>query len=353
MTTKTTKTKAKRKLQEISFDHAGAHVALTSEEQGGAANGYKTVLMKSKLFSPELIEKAQEIRVTMQLPDFLRTFFNLYGSDADVLARMMGYEPEEQDEYETYEDYIQSKLDSFEILKSLHEAEDDIADVLSDLDDEDILSVLKDQESLEKTLEEAQEELEESATQVVQKESAKASSEVSDKEVQKTSKTPVKEAPEKASQAVAKTNKPKVKQKEVEMTDKTKETAEEVVAKAQFESIQKQFEDQKVELQKALDAVAAFKAEKLETISKARFAALSEVIAEEKDAKILFKALSLVESDEEFIEVLDVLKAQKAAVEQSELFVEKGAGKQTDDQGKGNDALVKLLKSKYNQTKGA
>ena len=153
--------------------------------------------------------------------------------------------------------------------------------------------------------------------------------------------------------AVAKTNKPKVKTKEVEMTTETKESTVEVVAKSQLESVQKQFEDQKVELQKALDAVAAFKAEKEETIRKARFAALSEVVSDEKQSEVLFKALSLVESDEDFIEVLDVLKAQKAAVEQSELFVEKGAGKQTDDQGKGNDALVKLLKSKYNQTKGA
>ena len=49
----------------------------------------------------------------------------MYYEDAEVLARMIGYvEPEkEEDDYDDwYENYIEEKLQSFTIIKSLHEA---------------------------------------------------------------------------------------------------------------------------------------------------------------------------------------------------------------------------------------
>jgi len=76
----------------------------------------------------------QQIRVTMELPEFLRKFFGMYHEDADVLAQMMGYQPEPTDTVETmpmasYQDYIESRLEAFEVLKSASDAES-LADVL-------------------------------------------------------------------------------------------------------------------------------------------------------------------------------------------------------------------------------
>nr|WP_314570291.1 hypothetical protein [uncultured Pseudomonas sp.] len=50
---------AKRRLNNITFEHQGAHVALVSKEQGGAANGYNTLVTKGvdvKAFATELTE---------------------------------------------------------------------------------------------------------------------------------------------------------------------------------------------------------------------------------------------------------------------------------------------------------
>ena len=55
-------TKAKRKLTDITFEHEGAHLALVHKMQGGSANGYKTLVMKSvDNRSPEFIQKASQI----------------------------------------------------------------------------------------------------------------------------------------------------------------------------------------------------------------------------------------------------------------------------------------------------
>lgn len=152
------KRKAKRKLSNIDFSHEGAHLALTSKAQGGAANNYnKALVMKStSKFSDEFFEKSAKIRVTMEICDFLQKFFGMYYEDAEVLARLLGLEePEEEGEdseepvRETYEDYIQSKLEQFELLKSLLEA-DNVSDVLSELDEDEYLGLLRDQEQIEK-----------------------------------------------------------------------------------------------------------------------------------------------------------------------------------------------------------
>ena len=155
-----TQRKAKRKLSDISFEKEGAHVALTSKSQGGPANTHDYALvLKANNFSEEFVQKMQQVRVTMELPDFLRKFFSLYGEDAEILARMMGYEKpeaEDEDEVETtkdyYEDYIQSKLEALEVLKSANDAEA-LSDVLSELDENEYLAMLNDQALIEKAFE--------------------------------------------------------------------------------------------------------------------------------------------------------------------------------------------------------
>ena len=143
-----TKRKAKRKLTEFDFSKQDAHVALVD----AAANERTTLVMKSVKFTDEEIEKIQQIKVTMELPDFLQKFFHLYYEDSYMLAKLMGYqetEGEETEEVDSYEDYIESRLEAFEIIKSLNEAEE-VSSVIATLSADDYIAVLRDQQRLEK-----------------------------------------------------------------------------------------------------------------------------------------------------------------------------------------------------------
>jgi len=59
----TVKTKAKRKISKFNFEAEGSAVALVSASQGGAANSFKTLVIKSAdKFSKEFIQKAQKVQ---------------------------------------------------------------------------------------------------------------------------------------------------------------------------------------------------------------------------------------------------------------------------------------------------
>ena len=124
--------------------------------------------MKNKNFSQEFIEKASQVKVTMPIEEFLQRFCNMYGEQAEVLARAMGYKTRMQEkaeveaaeeelearmgeveEPESYEDYIQSQLEAFEIMKSLQDAENQIENLMK-LDEDDYLGLLRDQALIEK-----------------------------------------------------------------------------------------------------------------------------------------------------------------------------------------------------------
>jgi hypothetical protein len=312
--------KTKRKLSNIDFSTEGAHLALVSKDQGGGANGANYALvMKSTNFTDEFVAKAAKIRITMDIEDFLMKFYGLYYDDAEVLARALGFDTAAEDmgeseaEISTYEDYIQSRVDAIEVLKALHEA-DSIPEVLSKLTEEQYLSVLTDQEKLEKAFKKIDKE----------KNSTKASTAKDDEG------SP--EAVAKAEQSVAKTeakvdpsetvNKGKSMTKEVKTVEK--EITVEMVEKSAFETIQKQLDDQKVELQKALDLVKTFEQEKKETIRKARFEQVKTAVKDEAKATVLFKAAGLVEDESEFQAVVKALSDMQAVIEKSDLFVEKG-----------------------------
>lgn len=335
----TTQRKAKRKLSNIDFSKDGAHLALVSKDQGGPANGQDYALvMKSVNFSEEFIQKMQQVRVTMELPDFLRKFFNLYYEDAEVLARMMGYvKPEEEAEeveYEDYwEEYVQSKLESFEILKSLSETES-VPEVLSKLTEDQYLAMLKDQEKLEKAFKKAGKK--NSAKAPVAK-ADEGSTEAVAKAEQSGDKTEAKVEP---SETV---NKGKSMTKEVKTVEQ--EVTVEMVEKAAFESIQKQLEDQKVELQKALDLVKTFEAEKKEAVRKARFEQVKTAVKNEAKAEVLFKAVGLVEDQADFEAVVKALAEMQAVVEKSDLFVEKGVQVETSVAPQ-ESAVAKVLKAR-------
>ena len=207
------KQKAKRKLEGFDFAKEGAAVALVGPSVGGPANGIPTLVAKANNFSPEFIQKMQQIQVTYELPDFLRKVMGMYYEDAEVLARMMGYvepEKEEEDYNDWYENYIEEKLQSFTIIKSLHEAKN-LPEALSKLTEQDYLDVLQDQMLIEKAL----------------------NTELDKEEKSSEADTSTKVENTKVEASASKKKNPK---KETKMTQET-----EMVEKAKFVEIQKQF----------------------------------------------------------------------------------------------------------------
>ncbi len=397
-----TQRKAKRKLSDISFEKEGAHVALTSKQQGGPANTHDYALvLKANKFSEEFVQKMQQVRVTMELPDFLRKFFGMYGDDVEILASMMGYEkPEMEDEpYETesYEDYIKSKMEAFEILKSAHEA-DSLADVLSTLDETEYLAMLNDQERIEKAFEQLEKAYKPKVGDMVSWNSSggKATGKVTkivrdgSMSVPDTSFTlnGTEENPavmiklyrdgeptdvmvghkagtlSKVQKSLTQESEPaafadgndtstnagveniegvstSVNKEELEKTKMEDETVE----KAQFELVQKALDEQKVQLQKALDTIAQFEAEKKEAINKAKTEKVKAIVKDESKVEAIAKAALSLESEDDFTAFLDAMQSMVATVDASEMFVEKGASAQEETAVK-ESAVAKLLKAK-------
>ena len=332
------KRKAKRKLTAIDFSGKDSHIALVHKDQGGAASGanYSLVLKSTNQFSEEFVQKVQQIKVTMELPDFLRRFMNVYYEDSEVLARMMGYVKPETDEVEYedhYENYIQSRLESFEILKSLADTQS-IPDVLSKLTEDQYLSMLTDQAKLEKAFKKIEKEKNSAVAPVAAAD--EGSTEAVAKAEQSDEKTEAKVEP---SETV---NKGKSMTKEVKAEP---QASVEMVEKSALESIQKQMEDQKVELQKALELVKAFEAEKKEAVRKARFEQVKGAVKDEAKAEVLFKAVGLVEDESEFQAVVKALSELQALADKSDLFVEKGVQIETEEAPK-ESAVARVLKSR-------
>ena len=306
------KQKAKRKLKGFDFAKEGAAVALVGPSVGGPANGIPLLIAKANNFSPEFIQKMQQIQVTMELPAFLEKFFGIWGSDAEVLARLMGYEkPEDEDEEEDYDDwyenYIEEKLSAFSIIKSLHEAKN-LPEALSQLTEQDYLDVLNDQVLIEKALKEFDEKKSNASTNV---ENTKVEASASKKK----------------------------KSKEPQMTQET-----EMVEKAKFVEIQKQFEDNKVALEKALEQLNKFENEKKEAIVKSKTDAVKAVVKDEKQAAVVVKAALALEDQADFDALVEVFKSMNALIEKSALFQEQGVSAEADEAPKKNGVL-EIIKS--------
>ena len=310
--------KAKRKLSEISFDHEGAHLALCSKSQGAANNWNKALIMKGHNFSPEFIQKMQQIQVTYELPDFLRKVMGLYYEDAELLARMMGYvepEKEEEDYDDWYENYIEEKLQSFTIIKALHEAKN-LPDALSKLTEQDYLDVLQDQAMVEKALKKE-----------LDKETEVSKADTSTK-VENT----------KVEASASKKKNPK---KETKMTQET-----EMVEKAKFVEIQKQFEDQKIALEKAMEQLGKIEQEKKEAIVKSKTDAVKAVVKDEKQAAVVVKAALALEDQSDFDALVEVFKSMNDLLEKSGLFQEHCVSAEAGEDNK-ESKLAQVIKSKY------
>ncbi len=312
------KQKAKRKLKGFDFAKEGAAVALVGPSVGGPANGIPTLIAKANNFSPEFIQKMQQIQVTYELPDFLRKVMGMYYEDAELLARMMGYvepEKEEEDYDDWYENYIEEKLQSFTIIKALHEAKN-LPDALSKLTEQDYLDVLQDQAMVEKALKKE-----------LDKETEVSKADTSTK-VENT----------KVEASASKKKNPK---KETKMTQET-----EMVEKAKFVEIQKQFEDQKIALEKAMEQLGKIEQEKKEAIVKSKTEAVKAVVKDEKQAAVVVKAALALDNQEDFDALVAVFKSMNDLLEKSGLFQEQGVSAAAGEDNK-ESKLSQVIKSKY------
>lgn len=304
--------KPKRKLKNIDFSDDTSHIALVSKHQGGPANGadYSLVLKNLNNSSPEFIQKMQSVQVTMPLPEFLQKFFDLWYEDAEILARLMGYVPEEKEDWD-YDDYIEERLSAFTILKSLHEAKN-LPDALSKLTEQDYLDVLTDQAEIEKVLKAFDNKKSDTSTDV---ENTKV--EVS------TSK-------------VTKKNKGKQMTQETEMVEKSALTA-----------IEKAMEDQKIALEKALAQVKQYEDEKKEAIVKSKTEAVKAVVKDEKQAAVVVKAALALEDQADFDALVEVFKSMNDLLEKSGLFQEQGVSAEAAEDKPGETKLMKALKARH------
>ena len=339
----TTTRKAKRKLSDISFEKEGAHVALVSSEQGGPANGHDYALvMKANNFSQEAVQKMQQIRVTMELPDFLRKFFSMYYEDAEVLARMMGYvEPEEEDsdeEEDYYDKYINERLASFEILKAAYNA-NSLPEYLSQLKEGEFLAMLEDQVQVEKAMKQAEDKKE--STQVAKaakEEDTSIASEVSNEGVS-------------TSDSKQELEKSMVKKVENDEQTTAGGTQVEMVEKAVVVSLEKKLEEQSVQLQKALELVAAFEAEKKEAVVKAKTAKIEAIVKDAKQSAALVKAAIALEDEADFNAFVASLEAVTKDVEKSALFQEQGASVSTEENKQTESPVAKAVKAQLGKSK--
>jgi hypothetical protein len=152
-------TKATRRLMKFNFEEEGAHIALVSKEQGGAANGKKLLIAKSLNNLPSVsdyvkVQKAlEQITVTLSMEEFLRKFFDMWSDDAEMLTKLLGFETE-WESYQTEQpaiaishlDWLEEKVSKFQLMKSLHE------NTVSNVDADDFIEILALQETIEKAL---------------------------------------------------------------------------------------------------------------------------------------------------------------------------------------------------------
>lgn len=325
-----TQKKAKRKLSDISFEQEGAHIALVSKKQGGPANGADySLVLKGTHFSQEFIEKVQQVKVTLELPEFLRKFFSMYYEDAEILARMMGYvapTPTNVEAPMSHEDYIQSKLQAFEIMKSVNDCTN-LAEALSQLDETEYMAMLEDQVELEKAF--AKQESDEATGNSVS-ESVPSTNAGVEKSVEPTGSELQQLEKSEMTQEVNKEVAPTV----------------EMVEKSVLESIQKAFDEQKVALEKALETVAQFEADKKSAVEKAKTEQIQAIVKDEVRTQAIAKAALSLESEDDFSAFVAAIQAMMATVETSEMFVEKGASVQEEAPVIQESAVAKVLKAK-------
>lgn len=302
--------KAKRRLSNFNFEDEGSHVALVGPSVGGAANSWTTLITKStNNITEDQVNKATMVTVELTIHEFLSKFFDMWYDDAEVLARIMGFDTSPDDEADSvdwWDAYIEDRVSAVTIMKSLvlDKSEEEVNKAIASLKPEDLIELLEVQKQFEQNL---------------------------------SSPEGVKLLKGTNTSSVEKSN-----NKGTKMTEfVTKAVHEAEILKAASEAVAAK----EVELQKALEQITAFQAEKKEVIAKARAAAISEVEKDEKAAEALLKSLEAV-SDESFEVVIKSLKAKEEKLEDSDLFVKKSKNTEVEEPESEN-ATSAILKAKY------
>lgn len=295
---------AKRRLTDIKFEHEGAHVALVGKHQGGPANGVTTLITKAtNQITQEQIAKATTVTVTMQFPEFLRKFFGMYWDDAEVLSSVMGYGRTEYPDTDE-KDWIDSKIESINIMKSVYRAQD-VEKALAALTPDQHLALMADQEMLEKAF--------------------AALPEQSTKQEETQMETILKAAHEEAvASAVA---------------------VEKAAGVLAVSEIQKALVAQEEVLKAVQAEVATFKATEVARTQEVRKSALAAVLPSEQVESVL-KALEVL-ADEAFQAVVAGYAVQKAAVDNSDLMSETGVAGAGEVDETVRDLTAEILKAKY------
>ena len=162
-------TKPTHYLEDVTFDFekdntskCGAHIAYTLTQNGGAASGMnESYLLKAEdtEVTEELFKALEQVQVSMSFEDFLTKYMNMYSSDAEMLAMMMGFETEREyydkmyEGDDCYKDYLEDKVGMFDIMRSKSE------DPALDINLEDQMKILQVRKSFEDALVEKGEEL--------------------------------------------------------------------------------------------------------------------------------------------------------------------------------------------------
>ena len=348
---------AKRKLKAIDFSSDNSHIALVGKAIGGPANGADYQLALKSKFSSEVIEKASQVTLTLSIDEFLQRFFHLYGVEADLLARALGFTTEAQEkaalemqedmledqepaEYPSwddepgskkYEKYIESKLQSFSIMKSLSGG--DLVKTLAGLDEKEYLNLLLDQQLVEKAFEQ----IDKSSESVNSEDETSTIASVENKVEAQASVSKLTKG-----KSMPKANEAKAGEPSVELVEKAKFDALEIASV----ELQKSLDIQKVELQKAMETIAAFEAEKKQAIVKSKQEAVSAIVKDEKQAAVIIKAALLIEDQADFEGFVSVIKQMQEQVEKSALFQEQGATVESTEQIQ-ESAVARILKAQF------
>jgi hypothetical protein len=291
-------TVAKRRLTDIKFEHEGAHVALVGKHQGGPANGITTLVFKAvDQITPEQIEKASNVTVTMQFPEFLRKFFGMYWDDAEVLSAAMGYGRTEYPD-EDVKDWIDQRVESISIMKSVYRAQD-VEKALSELTPDETLAILKDQEMLEQALDNLPEHIKQT-------------------------------------------------QEEPQLETILKSAHEEFVTKAVADAVaieKASYDAQGIVLKAAQEELSVFKAAQVAAVEKGRKDALTAVVPAD-NVEALMKSLAPL-ADEAFDAVVASFAVTKALADQSDMLQETGVNGTGAETSQEVDRTAEILKAKY------
>jgi hypothetical protein len=342
----------KKVIKDLSFDHDTGHVALVGPAVGGPANGSPEALLlkASDTFTQEIIEKASKVQVTLPIEEFLTKFFGMYYDDAEILARVMGYTTQTM-EYEAkevaepidYTSYIDNKVQSIQIMKSMRKEDGTIAavDTLGTLDGQAYLSLLQDQERIEKAFEESE--------KITKSKVSLKESESKAKPLESDSSTNA--SVEKETEPSGSINKSN---KGTRMADKEVKTVvadveKELVEKSVLVDVQKALDEQVKRASELEAIVKQFEQEKKDLIVKARKEKLQATVKNQEQAETLFKALGLVEDEGTFDEVLKALGTLQELADKSDLFKSVGADGEVEQKADTGADITKSLSERIKQ----